>query len=48
MDNIFNAKWNEAQFATTSRLQQEPMAVNELHFTPGNPRAVKFKIVYSF
>ena len=36
-ENLFNTKWNEAQFETTSRLRTEPAPVTELHFTPGNP-----------
>lgn len=37
VENIFDVQWNEAQFATESRLQGEPEAVDELHFTPGTP-----------
>ncbi len=47
VDNIFNRQWNEAQFATTSRLQQEQFPITELNFTPGNPRFLKFKISYN-
>lgn len=38
IENILNTEWNAAQFATESRLQNEPLPVEELHFTPGNPR----------
>lgn len=48
VENIFNTTWNEAQFATTSRLQHENTPITELNFTPGNPRFAKFKISYSF
>jgi hypothetical protein len=48
VENIFNSTWNEAQFATTSRLQHEIAPETELNFTPGNPRFGKFKISYSF
>lgn len=41
VDNLFDVAWNEAQFATTSRLRDEPAPVTELHFTPGAPRAVQ-------
>ncbi|MEG0887574.1 MAG: TonB-dependent receptor plug domain-containing protein [Bacteroides sp.] len=37
IENIFNTEWNEAQFATETRLQNEPKSVTELHFTPGTP-----------
>ena len=46
LDNLLNAVWNEAQFATTSRLQQEPAPVTELHFTPGTPRTVQVALGY--
>lgn len=35
--NLLNEEWKEAQFATTSRLQGEPEAVTEIHYTPGSP-----------
>ncbi|MFN0178885.1 MAG: TonB-dependent receptor [Gemmatimonadales bacterium] len=38
VDNLFDVRWNEAQFATTSRLRGEAAAVTELHYTPGAPR----------
>ncbi|MCI4666659.1 MAG: TonB-dependent receptor [Bacteroidia bacterium] len=37
IENIFNVKWKEAQFETTSLLQSESAAVTEVHFTPGTP-----------
>ncbi|MGQ0539843.1 MAG: TonB-dependent receptor [Gemmatimonadaceae bacterium] len=40
VDNLFNARWNEAQFATTSRLRGEAAPVTELHYTPGAPRTI--------
>ncbi len=48
VENIFNTKWNETQFATESRLQNESQAVTEIHFTPGTPLFIKSKIVYKF
>ncbi|MGH7470709.1 MAG: TonB-dependent receptor [Longimicrobiales bacterium] len=39
VDNLFDVAWNEAQFATTSRLRGELEPVTELHFTPGAPRS---------
>jgi outer membrane receptor protein involved in Fe transport len=43
-DNLFNVDWNEAQFATTSRLRGESREVTELHFTPGAPRAIQLGV----
>lgn len=48
VENLFNAKWNEAQFATTSRLQQEAAPVTELNFTPGTPFFARLKLVLFF
>jgi outer membrane cobalamin receptor len=48
IDNIFNTEWNETQFATESRLQNESASVEEIHFTPGTPFFLKGKITYKF
>ena len=47
VDNLFGVAWNEAQFATTSRLRGEPTPITELHFTPGAPRAVQVSVAYA-
>jgi TonB dependent receptor/CarboxypepD_reg-like domain/TonB-dependent Receptor Plug Domain len=47
-ENMINVKWNEAQFATQSRLQNENDAVTELHFTPGTPVFAKLKFAVFF
>jgi outer membrane receptor protein involved in Fe transport len=41
VENALNAKWNQAQFDTQSRLRNEPEAVSELHYSPGNPFFLK-------
>lgn len=46
--NVFNTKWNEAQFDTESRLRNETMPVSEIHFTPGTPFFVKLTAMYKF
>ena len=48
IENIFNTEWNETQFATESRLQNEAEPVEEIHFTPGTPFFIKGKVSYSF
>ena len=48
VDNLFNTEWNQAQFATESRLQNEPMSVEEIHFTPGTPFFVKGRLAFNF
>jgi outer membrane receptor for Fe3+-dicitrate len=48
IENLFNTKWNETQFATESQLQNETKSVEEIHFTPGTPFFIKGKITYTF
>lgn len=49
VDNLFNVEWNEAQFATTSRLTGEPNGgYTDLNFTPGAPRTVLAGARYFF
>jgi hypothetical protein len=37
VQNVLNRAWNEAQFDTESRLNNEIEPVSEIHFTPGTP-----------
>jgi hypothetical protein len=48
VDNLLNVVWNEAQFATTSRLQNERAPVTDLNFTPGTPRTIQVGLDYRF
>lgn len=48
VENLFNTAWNEAQFATESRLYNEPAPVTELHFTPGTPFFLKARLAWFF
>ena len=47
-ENLLNAEWLETQFATTSRLFDEPSAVEEIHFTPGAPFSLRGVVRYGF
>lgn len=47
VENLLNVKWNEAQFATESRLKNEMESVEELHYTPGSPLCLKFGILFN-
>jgi hypothetical protein len=39
VQNLFDTKWEQATFAFTSRLPNEPAGgVQDIHFVPGNPR----------
>ncbi len=46
--NVFNVEWNETQFATTSRLQNEAAPVEEIHYTPGTPINLQGYITFKF
>ncbi len=48
VENLFNIKWNEAQFATESRLKNEAVPVTELNFTPGTPFFARLKFAVFF
>lgn len=48
MENLLNTSWNEAQFDTESRLQNEAAPVSEIHFTPGTPFSFKLTAMVSF
>lgn len=48
IQNIFDADWNETQFATESRLFNEASAVTEIHFTPGTPFNGRLFLKYKF
>ena len=48
IQNLLNTEWNETQFATESRLQNELEPVEEIHFTPGTPFFLKAMIQFNF
>jgi outer membrane receptor for ferric coprogen and ferric-rhodotorulic acid len=48
VQNLLNSAWKETQFVTNSRLQDETVAVEEIHFIPGTPRNMKFSLSYNF
>ncbi len=48
IENMLNTKWNEAQFATTSRLRNETSKTTELNFTPGTPFFARVKFALFF
>ncbi|MDE0597961.1 MAG: TonB-dependent receptor plug domain-containing protein, partial [Dokdonia donghaensis] len=48
IENLFDTEWNETQFATESRLFNEPAPVEEIHFTPGTPFFIRGKIAVTF
>jgi TonB-dependent Receptor Plug Domain/CarboxypepD_reg-like domain len=48
VENLFDTEWNETQFATESRLFNEPEPVEEIHFTPGTPFFIRGKVTVNF
>ncbi len=48
IENLFDTEWNETQFATESRLFDEPAPVEEIHFTPGTPFYLRGKVSVAF
>ena len=48
IQNLFNTRWKESQFATESRLKGEAQNVEEIHFTPGTPFFGRLSLMYSF
>ena len=48
VENLFDTEWNETQFATESRLFNEPQSFEEIHFTPGVPFYLRGKVSVTF
>lgn len=48
VQNLFNTRWKETQFATESRLQNEAAPVEEIHFTPGTPFFARLSLTLFF
>lgn len=48
IENLLNTKWNETQFATETRLFNEPESVEEIHFIPGTPFNFRGFVKYEF
>ncbi|SFC29386.1 Outer membrane receptor proteins, mostly Fe transport [Flexibacter flexilis DSM 6793] len=48
IQNLLNTKWKETQFDTESRLQNEPAAVSEIHFTAGTPFFARLNLTVFF
>lgn len=48
IQNLFDVEWNETQFATESRLQNETASVEEIHFTPGTPFFIRGVVQFRF
>lgn len=48
IQNLFNTRWKETQFATESRLKGESGPVEEIHFTPGTPFFARLSLTVGF
>jgi hypothetical protein len=48
IQNLFDVRWKETQFDTESQLQNEPLPVSEIHFTPGSPFFFRTHVSFFF
>jgi hypothetical protein len=48
INNVFNTRWKETQFATETQLKNEGSPVDEICFTPGTPFAAKLSFSIKF
>ncbi|MBQ8224193.1 MAG: TonB-dependent receptor plug domain-containing protein [Bacteroides sp.] len=48
VENLFNTAWEEAQFATETRLTDEALPITEIHFTPGTPFSARAYVALRF
>lgn len=48
VQNLFNTRWKETQFATETRLRGEGEPVEEIHFTPGTPFFARLSLTVFF
>jgi TonB-dependent Receptor Plug Domain/CarboxypepD_reg-like domain len=48
VNNLFNTRWKETQFATETRLKNEQQPVDEICFTPGTPFAARLSLALKF
>lgn len=48
VQNLFDVRWKETQFATESRLRGEAAPITEICFTPGTPFFARLNLTYSW
>lgn len=48
VENLFNAKWREAQFATETLIPGDKEPVTDICFTPGTPFALRGFVTFTF
>ncbi len=48
VQNLFNVRWKETQFATETRLRGEAAPITEICFTPGTPFFARLSLTYFF
>lgn len=48
IQNLFDAKWREVNFATETRLPYEPAPVTGIHYSPGWPFTAIGRVSYAF
>lgn len=48
VENLFNTNWEEAQFATETKIPGDENPITDICFTPGTPFAIRASIAVSF
>ncbi len=48
VQNLFNVRWKETQFATETRLRGEATPITEICFTPGTPFFARLSLTYTW
>ncbi len=46
--NLFDVAWRDSEYFYASRLKNEPVAVDDVHFRPGEPRTVMMTVKLRF
>jgi outer membrane receptor protein involved in Fe transport len=48
IENLFNVKWREAQFATETLIKGDTEPITDICFTPGTPFALRGTVTFRF
>ena len=48
VENLFNTKWREAQFATETLIPGDSQPVTDICFTPGTPFSLRGSVAFKF
>lgn len=48
IENLFNTNWEEAQFATETKIPGDKTPITDICFTPGTPFEIRASVTFSF